>query len=57
MIFNILGGGGMTQKETLNIIIKLREKGWSSDDIIAFLGFIETHNPTEEEIRKATEKQ
>ena len=47
----------MTQKETLNIIIKLREKGWSSDDIIAFLGFIETHNPTEEEIRKATEKQ
>jgi len=36
-----------------NIIIRLKEKGWSGDDIIAFLAFIETHNPSEEEAKKA----
>ena len=39
----------MTQKETSNIILKLREKKWSDKDITDFLLFIETHNPTEKE--------
>lgn len=43
----------MTQKGTTNIIIQLKEKGWTGDEIVAFLGFIETHNPSEEELKKA----
>ena len=43
----------MTQKGTTNIIIQLKGKGWTGDEIVAFLGFIETHNPSEEELKKA----
>lgn len=43
----------MTQKETTNTIIKLLEKGWSYQEVIEFLGFIETHNPSEEEFNNA----
>lgn len=49
----------MTQKETTNIILELRKRGWSELEITNFLTIIETHNPTEEEVlesnRKATE--
>ena len=47
----------MTQKKATNIIIKLKEKGWSSDEILAFIAFIETHTPSEDEARKAIEKE
>jgi len=43
----------MTQKETTNIIIKLKEKGWSGDDIVAFLAYIATHEPSEGEAEQA----
>ena len=43
----------MPQKETTNIIIQLKEKGWTGDEIVAFLGFIETHNTSEEELKRA----
>ncbi|MBO6148575.1 MAG: hypothetical protein J6O55_04460 [Lachnospiraceae bacterium] len=46
----------MAQKETTNIIIKLKEKGWTADEIIQFLTFIETHIPSEDEARKALEQ-
>lgn len=36
---------------TTNIIIALKERGWTSDEIIAFLAFIGTHNPSEEETK------
>ena len=39
----------MTQKETTNIILKLKEKGWNDTEITEFLVYIETHFPTEEE--------
>ena len=45
----------MTQKETTNVIIKLIEKGWSYQEIIEFIAFISTHNPSEEEAKKAIE--
>ena len=47
------GGDSMTQKETTNIIIKLKEKGWSGDDIVAFLAYIATHEPSEGEAEQA----
>lgn len=34
----------MTQKEVINIIIKLRKEGWSEKKINDFIGFIETHS-------------
>lgn len=43
----------MIRRETTNIIIKLKEKGWTGDEIVAFLAFIETHNPSEEEAQSA----
>ena len=45
----------MTNKEAANIIIKLREEGWDGDKINAFILFIETHSPTEEEAKNALE--
>ena len=41
----------MTQKEVTNIIIKLRKEGWSDKKISNFIGYIETHDPTDEEKR------
>lgn len=43
-------GNAMTQKESTNIIIKLKKKGWTGDEITEFIAFIETHNPTEQEV-------
>ena len=45
----------MTQTKTTNVIIKLAEKGWTGKEIVDFLGFIETHHASEEEVKKATE--
>ena len=42
----------MTQKEATNIIIRLRKEGWDDTKINNFIGFIETHTPTEEEARE-----
>ena len=42
----------MTQKESTNIILMLKKEGWSGDKITAFIAYIETHNPTEEEVRE-----
>ena len=39
----------MTQKESSNIIIKLKQEGWDDKKINAFILYIETHSPTEEE--------
>lgn len=43
----------MTAKEVANIIIKLRQKGWSEEEINDFIVFIETHTPTAEEAEAA----
>ena len=40
----------MNMREVTNIIIALRNEGWDADKINNFLGFIETHNPTENEV-------
>ncbi len=45
----------MTQKESTNIIIKLLEKGWSYKDVVEFIAFVSTHNPSEDEVKKAIE--
>ncbi len=39
----------MTGKEVVNLIRKLKEKGMSSDDILAIIEYIETHDPREQE--------
>lgn len=46
----------MTQKETTNIIIKLKEKGFSAEEILEILTFIETHSPSEDEAKEALKK-
>ena len=46
----------MTQKETSNIILKLRQKGWVDKEITDFLLYIETHNPTEKEVIESNKK-
>ena len=43
----------MTAKEVTNIIIKLRQSGWSEEKINDFFVFIGTHNPTAEEAENA----
>ena len=48
-----------TKDENSNIIIKLASKGFTHEEIVDFIGFIESHHPTEEEviaaIKQATE--
>ncbi|MBR1524549.1 MAG: hypothetical protein IJ641_08865 [Lachnospiraceae bacterium] len=39
----------MTQTESTNIIIALRNEGWDGDKINDFIAFISTHKPSEEE--------
>ena len=39
----------MTQTETTNIIIALRNEGWAADKINDFITFVSTHKPSEEE--------
>ncbi|MBQ9606855.1 MAG: hypothetical protein IJV16_06735 [Lachnospiraceae bacterium] len=46
----------MTHKKATNIIIRLRKEGWSGDKITEFIGYIETHNPTEEEFNQSSQK-
>ena len=53
-IIELEGAIIMSQKETTNII-KLK-KGFSSDDILQFLTYIETHTPSEEEAKNAIKK-
>ena len=50
------GGAAMTSKEVTNIIIRLAEMGFSNKEINAFIGFIETHNHSEEEVNAAINK-
>ena len=47
------GGDHMTNKETSNIILRLREIGWTDTEINDFILFIETHNPTESEVKNS----
>lgn len=47
----------MTGKEVVNLIRKLREKGMSSDEILAIIEYIETHDPKEQEQYYITEQQ
>lgn len=42
-----------TKQKNANIIIKLSQMGHSSTEIAKFLGFIETHNPSEAEVEAA----
>lgn len=42
-------GDRMTGKEVVNLIRKLKEKGMSSDEILAIIEYIETHDPKEQE--------
>ena len=42
-------GDHMTGKEIVNLIRKLKEKGISSDEILAIIVYIETHDPKEQE--------
>lgn len=46
----------MTQKESTNIILELRKRGWSDTEINSFIAIIETHNPTEEEVLESNRK-
>lgn len=39
----------MTGKEVVNLIRKLREKGMDSDEILAIIEYIVTHEPKEQE--------
>lgn len=39
----------MTGKEVVNLIRKLREKGMSSDEILALIEYVATHDPKEQE--------
>lgn len=39
----------MTGKEVVNLIRKLREKGMDSDEILAIIEYIVTHDPKEQE--------
>lgn len=47
----------MTEREVANIIIALRNKGWTSDEIDDFFVFIGTNTPTAEEAEKAKENR
>ena len=46
---NRKAGDCMTGKEVVNLIRKLKEKGLSSDEILAIIEYIETHDPKEQE--------
>ena len=37
----------MRGKEIVNLIIKLREKGMSAEEILDIIEFVETHDPKE----------
>ena len=39
----------MTQTETTNLIIALRNEGWDAEKINDIIAFISTHKPSEEE--------
>lgn len=39
----------MTGKDAVNLILKLIEKGMSSDEILDIIEYIETHDPKEQE--------
>ena len=39
----------MTGKEVVNLIRKLKEKGMNSDEILAIIEYVETHDPKEQE--------
>ena len=39
----------MTGKEIVNLIRQLKEKGLHSDEILAIIEYIETHDPAEQE--------
>ena len=43
----------MTNKKASNIILRLREIGWTDTEIDDFILFIETHNPTENEVKNS----
>jgi len=47
----------MNMKETTNIIIALRRKGWTEMEINDFMVFIETNQPTSEQAEEAKKKQ
>ena len=47
----------MTATEATNIIIKLTEEGWDAKKINAFIVFIETHKPSENEAMKILKKE
>ena len=40
----------MNTRETSNIIIGLRKKGWTDTEINDFILYIETHVPTPDEV-------
>ncbi len=39
----------MTGKAIVNLIRKLKEKGMGSDEILAIIEYVETHDPKEQE--------
>lgn len=39
----------MTDREVANLTRKLKEKGMNSDEILAIIEYIETHDPKEQE--------
>lgn len=46
-----------TMTETTNIIIALRLKGWTEEEINDFMVFIETNKPTAEQAEEAKKHQ
>ena len=47
----------MTSKEVANIIIGLRQRGWTEEEINDFIVFVETHTPTEAEAESSKKKK
>ena len=43
--------------ETTNIIIGLRMKGWTDEEINDFIVFIETNRPTQKQIEQSKKKR
>ena len=45
-----------TRTENANIIIKLSRMGHTASEIAEFIGFIETHEASEDEVHRALEE-
>ncbi len=47
----------MTRNERANVIVGLRERGWTDSEITDFMLYVATHVPTDDEIGKSIEEK